>query len=74
MKATKPNKLSKRMRRLLQAQVQEYVDNYQPHLGKITVEISPSGTTASVLGGPERSAGQQPSPVPGGERHGKMVR
>lgn len=48
MKAKKPPKLSKRMRRLLEQQVQEYVDYYYPERGKVSVEISPCGTFAAV--------------------------
>ena len=48
MKAKKPPKLSKRMRRLSELQVQEYVDRYYPDWGTVSVEISPCGTFASV--------------------------
>jgi hypothetical protein len=48
MKNEKPMKLSNRMRLALERQVQEYVDNYHPHMGDVAVEISPAGTTAAV--------------------------
>ncbi len=48
MKSNEPKKLSKRMRRTLEEQVQEYVDNYYPKWGKVSVAISPTGAVASV--------------------------
>jgi hypothetical protein len=48
MKTGKPARLSKRMRRLSEMQVQEYVDSYYPEWGTVAVEISPCGTFASV--------------------------
>ena len=48
MKSSEPKKLSKHMRRALEEQVQEYVDNYHPQLGKVSVAISPTGAVASV--------------------------
>jgi hypothetical protein len=36
------------MERLLQAQVQEYIDGYYPHSGKVDVIITPDGSFASV--------------------------
>jgi hypothetical protein len=50
MKTTQQANLSKRMRRALEAQVQEYVDRYYPERGKVIVGISPCGTFASVRG------------------------
>ena len=48
MKPRKPKKLSKRMRRILEEQTQEYVDNYYPQWGKVSVKMSSYGTFASV--------------------------
>jgi hypothetical protein len=53
MKAQKPTKLSNRQRRMSEAQVQEYVDRYQPQLGKVAVEISPCGRFASARAHPK---------------------
>lgn len=52
MKKEKRTKLSNRTRRARQDQVQEYVDRYHPHEGKVSVRISPSGTFASVRSAP----------------------
>lgn len=68
MKTKKPARLSKRMRRILQEQVQEYVDRYYPHWGKVAVRINPSGTFASVRAAPkprrQRAGAKQPARPP----------
>ena len=48
MKTRKPKRISRRMERLLQLQVQEYIDRYHPHTGNAEIVISPDGTVAVV--------------------------
>jgi hypothetical protein len=48
MKAGRPATLSRRMRLALSKQVQEYVDNYYPEWGYVSVKISLEGAFASV--------------------------
>jgi hypothetical protein len=48
MKSSKSKTMSKRMRRALEKQVQEYVGNYYPEWGEISVAVNPTGTAASV--------------------------
>lgn len=48
MKTRKQKTISKRMRKLLAQQVEEYTHRYHPEMSDFQVEISPCGTFASV--------------------------
>lgn len=71
MKTRKPKRISKRMERLLPLQVQEYIDRYYPHLGKVDISISPSGTLAAVREKPP--GGGQPK-LRSGKEDGALAR
>jgi hypothetical protein len=48
MKSVKTARPSKGKQRLLKQQIQEYVERYYPHGGKVYVQPSPGGAIASV--------------------------